>query len=509
MSEQDKDTKPQRPKGWVARLQKQLDDARTTDARATEEEQRQNKAREKEKKRQAQAQAQKEREKEEQRKKQQYLKKIRAEKRKQEEQLQLEQVNKKQAALAQLEQDRKKIINDHYLKKQEQLPIQEPPQQTDKRQEALKKLDNERRAIIQNNDKKQEVNRQGNKRIPLGILAPAPFEQLTAATHKRNIYNNQTAWLSGKEIAAVKHYFSQNPNSKKISRKQPIHFNNEKIFLQHSVISSDEGSLYALSRPENIYTNGIKGYLGKGSFGQVKLAQSLEDNTIVVAKIQEHTRIVAQLQPYPQAKMIELEEETQKAVGQYLGKAERTTSKSGTIRTKHYTFSDFIKGQSLSTYLNKNPNISPLTKLTIILKVLQATQNLHEKGIIHGDLSFNNILYNDKTNEINIIDFGLAVRSDHPNNVVKLPDRALKLKMLNKYFAPEGKFGFFSAKTDVHSLGYWIQQYAYDNRNLMQLAQSMSNKELQNRPDITTCINQIENCIKQQQTIHTSTRKPK
>jgi len=210
--------------------------------------------------------------------------------------------------------------------------------------------------------------------------------------------------------------------------------------------------------------------------------------------------------------MIALEEETQQAVGQYVDNAERTTEKSKTIRTKHYTFSEFIEGQPLSTYLDNNPNISGIDKLAIILKVLQATQELHEKGIIHGDLSFNNILYNHKTGKMTIIDFGFAVKSDNPNSVVTLPERALNLQKVSEYFAPEGGRGNFSAKTDVYSLGYWIKTYDnYNNVHLTQLAILMQQQDLQNRPNIATCINTIETLLKQQeqQTISTSTRKPR
>lgn len=545
MAEQnDYTTPPRRTRGLK---QKHLDDANASEkeAKLQREVQRQREVREQEARRQEKARQKKALEQAAQQQARRNFLKIRAAQYQQEAQLQAEEYRKQQDALNKLEEDRKKIIQDNYRNQKEKPPIQEPKPQENKIKENLQKLDDERKKILEKHAHKktetsllreqlQKIRKEYREtqtpkesqkklttlalpqmvahkvkppRLPLAIFPLERSDALTAASHKRNVDNNQTGWLSEKEIEAVKDYFSQNPTCKKISRKQPINYQGERILLTHSVMKSDDGALYALSRSTNKY-KGITGLLGKGSFGAVKLAQSLEDNTIIAAKIQRNNPILEALTPYPQSEIIQLEEDIQQAVGQYVGKAERTIGTAKKIHTKHYTFSDFIEGQSLHKYLDKNPNISPHTKLTIILKVLQATQALHEKGIIHGDLSFNNILYNQKTGEINIIDFGLAVRSDNPNDVVSLPQRALNIRMISQYFAPEGSVGQFSAKTDVHSLGYWIQRYAEDNPSLMKLAQNMSKRNLQQRPDITTCINTIETLITQQPIIHTRQGKP-
>ena len=44
----------------------------------------------------------------------------------------------------------------------------------------------------------------------------------------------------------------------------------------------------------------------------------------------------------------------------------------------------------------------------VFLNILKATKRLKDAGVYHGDLKTHNILYNVKTHEIKIIDFGLS-----------------------------------------------------------------------------------------------------
>ena len=45
-------------------------------------------------------------------------------------------------------------------------------------------------------------------------------------------------------------------------------------------------------------------------------------------------------------------------------------------------------------------------------KIVEAMNFFHQKNVIHRDLSLSNILYNQETNEIKIIDFGIAKKVD-------------------------------------------------------------------------------------------------
>ncbi|OGT30700.1 MAG: hypothetical protein A3E87_07000 [Gammaproteobacteria bacterium RIFCSPHIGHO2_12_FULL_35_23] len=70
-----------------------------------------------------------------------------------------------------------------------------------------------------------------------------------------------------------------------------------------------------------------------------------------------------------------------------------------------------LPGITLDVYL-QNESIDDIEKLKIFIAILQALQNLHAKGIIHGDVKPKNILIN-KTEfgyEINFIDFGCGCK---------------------------------------------------------------------------------------------------
>jgi serine/threonine protein kinase len=105
--------------------------------------------------------------------------------------------------------------------------------------------------------------------------------------------------------------------------------------------------------------------------------------------------------------------------------------------------------QSLREYLKTNYYTLDLpTKITIILKIIQALKIIHAKNIVHNDLSPNNILIgqNNATGEITIeiIDFGCAAVLNEnkiaaTNNV---PSFTNTFEAGNGYFAPESNVNF-------------------------------------------------------------------
>ena len=68
-----------------------------------------------------------------------------------------------------------------------------------------------------------------------------------------------------------------------------------------------------------------------------------------------------------------------------------------------------IGGISLDHMISKQP-LSIAQFLTIALKILENLKHVHECQIIHQDLNPSNIIWNSETNQLNIIDFEMAVR---------------------------------------------------------------------------------------------------
>ena len=326
--------------------------------------------------------------------------------------------------------------------------------------------------------------------VPKTFVEP-PATKITSKTIKKPINQQPEQFLTPEEIKIAKAYFAQYPQSTKLSKKMILSLNdNKQVKLACSVIKSTDGKLYALYGGKQLYKpKNVKGLLGKGTYGKVKLAQSLDDGTIIAAKVQ-----TVRLTEKEKISDIKKEENIQKAVGQYLGSTKRHDP-NYKLTTKYYTFSEFVEGQSLTNYFRNNYNLPITKKLEIILAILKATKELHNKDIIHADLSFNNVLYDPKTGKVTIIDFGFANKADL-NHSITLP---FPIPFNPKgYNAPECKSGKATYRSDIYSLGKWIEwDVAAGNPFLTNLAANMLIMDPFKRPNSELCIKAIEQYLDQ------------
>ena len=293
--------------------------------------------------------------------------------------------------------------------------------------------------------------------------------------------------LNTAQMEIAKAYFKAYPNKSKLSRKQKISVDGKVLQLPFSIIKAEDGKLYAIYRGK-AKNNRPEGILGKGSYGRVKLAQCLDEPfTIIAAKVQKIDKLAANIQGAKK------EEDIQQAVGQYIGTQLRENSSDLYSRKcKYYTFSKFIDGESLTTYFKNNSALPLKDKLEIMLKVFEKTRELHRKQIVHGDLSFNNILYNPKTGEVNIIDFGFANKVNR-NGEIKFPI----FEQLSGYNAPECRQGYATVKSDIYSLGKWIQWgVAGADQHLNHLAGQMLLPNAGQRCNLDDCTNYLNEYLK-------------
>ncbi|MBU0457503.1 MAG: KEOPS complex kinase/ATPase Bud32 [Nanoarchaeota archaeon] len=82
---------------------------------------------------------------------------------------------------------------------------------------------------------------------------------------------------------------------------------------------------------------------------------------------------------------------------------------------------DFIPGEKLKDVLKEGKGFQQLAE-----EIGERVGKLHQKHIIHGDLTTSNMIQHQETGKINIIDFGLSFFSE------KIEDKAVDLFLLDR-----------------------------------------------------------------------------
>lgn len=116
---------------------------------------------------------------------------------------------------------------------------------------------------------------------------------------------------------------------------------------------------------------------------------------------------------------------------------------------------------NLKKYIDTHNNTLDFkTRKSIALQILKSIIYLHEKGILHRDLSFNNILINEYENllVVKICDFGLA---KDEKNLITSTNTSIK----GTYIDPSlEKFEDYNVKNEIYSLGF-ILWFVFTGKN--------------------------------------------
>ena len=118
-----------------------------------------------------------------------------------------------------------------------------------------------------------------------------------------------------------------------------------------------------------------------------------------------------------------------------------------------YIVMEYIDGVLLKDYLEKQGALSPDIAMTIIEPVVEALKKIHASGIIHRDISPDNIFIAGE-DSVKVFDFGAAILNDESG--VKEGEKVIKVG----YSAPEqyrdsAGQGYF---TDIYSIGVILYQ---------------------------------------------------
>lgn len=115
-----------------------------------------------------------------------------------------------------------------------------------------------------------------------------------------------------------------------------------------------------------------------------------------------------------------------------------------------YIVMEFLDGISLKRYVRRKGKLDATTALTILKPVILSLEAVHKTGLIHRDVSPDNILIT-KTNEVKLIDFGASKEANPDGQSVSI--------VLKQGFAPEEQYRLHGEQgpwTDVYALGVTI-----------------------------------------------------
>lgn len=118
-----------------------------------------------------------------------------------------------------------------------------------------------------------------------------------------------------------------------------------------------------------------------------------------------------------------------------------------------YIIMEYIDGVLLKDYLDKQGVIEPEAAMSIIMPIIEAVKKIHSKGIIHRDISPDNIFIANE-NEIKVFDFGAARLNDSKEGMAAEPVIKVGYSPLEQY-RDKSRQGFY---TDVYAVGAILYQ---------------------------------------------------
>ncbi|XP_011184370.1 membrane-associated tyrosine- and threonine-specific cdc2-inhibitory kinase [Zeugodacus cucurbitae] len=177
--------------------------------------------------------------------------------------------------------------------------------------------------------------------------------------------------------------------------------------------------------------------IGEGSFGEVFKVRSNEDGRMYAIKMSKE---LYRSENYRQERLEEV-----RRYEQFSGHANFVQFYRAWEQNDRLYMQMELCRESLDRYLVRRQHIPEDTIWNILLDLLLALKNLHDRNLIHLDIKLDNVLIGDD-DSCKLADFGLVIDVDRAN-------RHQATEGDSRYMAPEILQGKFSKAADIFSLG--------------------------------------------------------
>jgi len=143
----------------------------------------------------------------------------------------------------------------------------------------------------------------------------------------------------------------------------------------------------------------------------------------------------------------------------------------------YYLALEWAEGEALSDFLGRTGRLSPKVVAHILNQLAGALGAAHATGIIHRDLKPENIVYDPQTQQVKLLDFGIA-RDAEADPAQRLTRTGFFVGTL-QYVAPEALSGeLVGSSADLYSLAtitYYLLTglHPYDGRSPRELFQQL------------------------------------
>lgn len=182
--------------------------------------------------------------------------------------------------------------------------------------------------------------------------------------------------------------------------------------------------------------------LGAGGFGKVKLAQSGDGHWFAL-KVQKDDLA-------SERKILSIMRQS---------KGNVVSRQKPDKPLKYSMLMKYVRGSNLQTIIDQHMadkiKIHPLRWIDILIKLFKQVKLLQKRSILHGDLKLENIIYDNVSNKVYIVDYGFSSITEKDGTVL-----SADLGGTAEYIAPEliamdKQYGYstYSSKTEMYALG--------------------------------------------------------